>query len=271
MTGRALRGRTSRSVIALAILTAFVLLPAPAFAEEKPSKSWARNALVQTRGLDTVEAAFTLTIDSTQGSRQVAIDGSLDYENAIGRTVLTGQPGLEAVIITDRTWLRIDDPKFVQLLPAGKEFVEFTTSELLESGIVSLDRETFVGVLYALLGARKTSLQIVSEGRQYHCDLDFARARKQMPRPWLPAFKRAFSGSNLNKAAATCDVLVDAAGWIRSAAIDVSTPTETVAINVTLDHINEPVTVEAPSAEVVVNIEAVPAVRIALSLPDPSS
>ncbi len=258
--------------LALAAL-ALVGATAPSAAAKPAPDDWATGVMTATRSMQTARAFVRLEFDGAS-SNGVVTDADLDLAARVGHGTSgpTSNPkSLEFFVIGDQSWITSNDVPFTRELPPGAAFVAVPTVDLVRSGAFSLDPETIYGPLAAMLGAKSTRVTETETGKRYAFDLDLRKAAREMPDEWRAGFDFAYSNFDPRAIAkARGRVVVDDQDRVRSATFhfkDANTDRPaSFTVDVRIDRYDEPVTVNAPPPDQVVDIDAVPAIKAGLGL-----
>ncbi len=180
----------------------------------------------------------------------------------------------EEVFVDGETgWVRMAAPAFAKSLPAGIEYVEAPTAALVGWGLVNLEPDRAMPLLYALAGASATEAIDEGDGRPtYSVDIDPILLSERIPERMVPHY-RAVVGDLLDPyptAAVDATVELDEAGRIVFLLIEVSSPRPELQpdliVQAELSGFGEPVALDVPTPDSVIHLDEVPTLAKTLEI-----
>lgn len=174
---------------------------------------------------------------------------------------------LQEEIFVDREtgWVRMAAPAFANSLPEWAQYVEAPTASLAGWGLVNLEPDRTMALLYALAGASATEPMDERAGRAtYSVAIDPVLLSERIPERLIPHY-RAVIGDLLDPNRATAinaTVELDRDGRIAVLLIEAPSPRPEIQpdlyVQMELSGFGEPVVLDLPTPDTVIHLDEVP-------------
>ncbi len=210
-----------------------------------------------------VVEAFSLS-SAAQGNAQGAVIGDAGFATGDG-TTLVQQGGIRerATFRGATVWLTMNSPQFIRLLPAGKTWVEASTSELESLGVFHP-----LGNTFALLDALRGVTALRQSGPNAATfTFSLAQAMADTPAARRAALQAAIHASGPLQSQ-TGSVALTASGLVRSESLRVVGAGTNAGIrlqsSLTISNVGETVSPTPPPAAQVASLASLPALQAAM-------
>jgi hypothetical protein len=242
---------------------------------ERATVDWLK-AITQTKTSDMFHGVFELGVVEGEIRSTTVVRSEIDFEQSSAHSVIAsaGQQLAEVLWIGDRGWVRLEDPAFVALLPEGTKYAEAATTDLVSSGLISVDRDVTWAALYFTTGATAIDLTWEQDGvRSYRLIIDVTDVEGSVPSDELPIFMSLFADmvnpALVREAEATVELDEENRIVLLDLRFHLATDSDATFVVRLQSRFDEPVVVVPPDPDLVVDAYSVAGMMEMLTGPGP--